>query len=120
MRFLLPNPDAPITVPYTAFKEQVAKDNVEAIYSRGESIEGRFATAGDLAAARTRKPRRRTDAKPTRSRAPAKTFTTTLPAFVDPGLEAFLIDHGVEISAEPIQRAAARWRRCCSASARRS
>jgi cell division protease FtsH len=30
-------------------------------------------------------------------------FTTTLPSFVDPGLEAFLIGHGVEISAKPIQ-----------------
>ena len=35
---------------------------------------------------------------------PTTTFTTTLPAFVDPGLEAFLIEHKVEISAEPIQR----------------
>jgi cell division protease FtsH len=30
-------------------------------------------------------------------------FTTTLPSFVDPGLEAFLIENGVEISAKPIQ-----------------
>src|SRR5262249_25667891 len=30
-------------------------------------------------------------------------FTTTLPSFVDPGLEAFLIGHGVEISAKPMQ-----------------
>jgi cell division protease FtsH len=30
-------------------------------------------------------------------------FTTTVPSFVDPGLEAFLIDHRVEISAKPIQ-----------------
>ena len=33
----------------------------------------------------------------------ASNFTTTLPAFVDPGLEDFLIEHGVEISAVPIQ-----------------
>src|SRR5207237_640469 len=42
-RFLFPNPDAPITVPYTAFKEEAAKGNVKAIYSKGASIEGRFA-----------------------------------------------------------------------------
>jgi cell division protease FtsH len=30
-------------------------------------------------------------------------FTTTLPAFVGPGLESFLIDHHVEIRAVPIQ-----------------
>jgi cell division protease FtsH len=33
-----------------------------------------------------------------------RNFTTTLPAFVDPGLEGFLIQHHVEISAEPIQQ----------------
>src|SRR5690606_13805474 len=33
----------------------------------------------------------------------AREFTTTLPTFVDPGLEKFLIANGVEISAEPIQ-----------------
>src|SRR5690606_13943870 len=32
-----------------------------------------------------------------------QSFTTTLPSFVDPGLEEFLISHGVEISAEPIE-----------------
>src|SRR5690606_41326933 len=31
------------------------------------------------------------------------TFTATLPSFVDPGLENLLIEHGVEISAEPIR-----------------
>jgi cell division protease FtsH len=34
----------------------------------------------------------------------AITFVSTLPAFVDPGLEAFLINNGVEISAKPIQQ----------------
>ena len=34
-------------------------------------------------------------------------FTTELPAFVDPGLEQFLIDHGVEISAVPIREGSA-------------
>ena len=34
----------------------------------------------------------------------ATRFTSTLPSFVEPGLEAFLIDHGVEISATPIQQ----------------
>src|SRR5436853_140569 len=42
MRLLFPGPDAPTAVPYTFFKEQVAKSNVEAIYGRGEIIEGRF------------------------------------------------------------------------------
>src|SRR3712207_6111527 len=42
MRLLFPSADAPITVPYTLFKEQVAKRNVEAIYSQGVSLTGRF------------------------------------------------------------------------------
>ena len=47
-----------------------------------------------------------------RPHAVAKTvsnFTTTLPTFVDPGLEKFLIDSGVEISAEPIDDGGNPW-----------
>ncbi|MGN6733987.1 MAG: ATP-dependent metallopeptidase FtsH/Yme1/Tma family protein, partial [Candidatus Binatia bacterium] len=44
VRFLVPGPEAPITVPYTFFKEEVAKHNVKSIYSQGESITGRFAS----------------------------------------------------------------------------
>src|SRR4249919_2728791 len=42
MRYLLPSPDAPVTVPYTFFKKEVANRNVEAIHSQGEIITGRF------------------------------------------------------------------------------
>ena len=109
MRLFFPGADT-ITVPYTAFKEQVAKRNVESIYSQGESIEGRFA------APVTWPPEKHGKAgeEQTAEREPigfpvllaprtASNFTTTLPAFVDPGLEEFLIAHGVEISAVPIQ-----------------
>src|SRR5690242_16562924 len=41
-RFMVPSPEAPVTVPYTLFKDEVAKGNVEAIYSQGDSISGRF------------------------------------------------------------------------------
>ena len=40
--YLFPASDSPITIPYTVFKQQVMQDNVESIYSQGESIEGRF------------------------------------------------------------------------------
>src|SRR5690349_17397755 len=43
--FLFPNKDAPITVPYTVFRQEVAKGNVTSIYSRNTSIEGRFKAA---------------------------------------------------------------------------
>src|SRR5690606_31127637 len=93
-------PDS-VTVPYTVFKAEVQKRNVASIYSQGSSIEGRFRSAV------TWPPEGERPAGPPRGRAqPAKTsdtFTTELPAFVDPGLEAFLIEHDVEISAVPIR-----------------
>ncbi len=110
-RLLFPPADAPLVVPYTLFKEEVAKRNVQAIYSRGETLTGRFdspvtfpppETSGATPDAASPKkadrvlPRR----GPPRT---ASTFETTLPAFVGPELEQFLIDHGVEISAEPIE-----------------
>ena len=94
IRALFPSVEA-IKVPYTLFKVEVAKGNVEKIYSRGERITGRFERAVTYPAA----PDTVTGAKP-RS---ITTFSTTLPAFVDPGLEAMLINNGTEISAEPIE-----------------
>ncbi|MCW5658707.1 MAG: ATP-dependent zinc metalloprotease FtsH [Burkholderiaceae bacterium] len=107
MRALFPDADAPVTVPYTVFKEQVAKGNVKAIYSQGVSIEGKFTTPvpwppANGQAARDDTPLWRAPAASQPSQ-PAATFNTTLPAFVDEGLERFLIDHQVEISAVPIR-----------------
>jgi cell division protease FtsH len=102
MRYLFPQPGEPVTIPYTAFKEQTAAGNVASIYSRGTSIEGRFKKAV------TWPPASEANApQPGNAPQPAPrttdTFTTELPAFVDPGLESFLIDHGVEIRAVPIR-----------------
>jgi len=114
---LVPSGEESVTVPYTLFKEEVRKGNVEAIYSRGDTITGRFKTAvtypppADTGAApKDESPaaaRRRTAARgePTTARA----FATTLPTFVDPGLEAFLIEHQVEISAKPIEEGGSLW-----------
>jgi cell division protease FtsH len=98
-----PGAEAPVTVPYTLFKEEVGKGNVKAIYSRGETVTGRFAMpvtyppAGEKSAAPGSEPQT------------ASHFMTTLPSFVGPGLEAFLIDHRVEISAKPIQEGGSPW-----------
>jgi cell division protease FtsH len=110
MRVLMPGPDAAVTVPYTTFKEQVEAGNVEAIYSKGASIEGRFAQPvtwppPDRAAAEAQRASEGPLGSlmgPPEPRA-AETFMTTLPAFVDAGLESFLISKNVEISAIPIQ-----------------
>ena len=106
MRALLPTAADPITVPYTVFKDQVAKENVQAIYSRGTSIEGRFKSPftwppqGEPNPAQVGKPPAPLKVEQPRT---SELFTTELPAFVDPGLEKFMVDHKVEISAVPIR-----------------
>ncbi|HEY8555416.1 MAG TPA: ATP-dependent zinc metalloprotease FtsH [Burkholderiales bacterium] len=102
--FLFPAADRPITIPYTEFKQQVARGNVEAIYSRGDSIEGSFKEPV------TWPPQRETPARaPGAEPRSSRNFETTLPTFIDPGLEQLLIDHGVEIRAEPIQTDGGLW-----------
>jgi cell division protease FtsH len=94
MRYFFPGANAPVKVPYTLFKQEITRQNVRDIYSRGESLTGHFRTAVTYRSPRDSaaglKPRQVT------------AFATTLPAFVDPGLEALLIQNGAQISAEPI------------------
>lgn len=127
VRFLMPSPEAPVTVPYTFFKEQVAKRNVESIYSRGDSITGRFKnaitypppeqksappsaqspTAEKETPAPSTEPQTKNDRGVLARDAPrtSRNFTTTLPTFVGPDLESFLINNGVEISAKATEEA---------------
>jgi cell division protease FtsH len=117
VRLLLPSPDAPLTVPYTLFKEEVSKGNVAAIYSRGEIITGRFETpvtyppAEEKSAEPSGESQKVSErgAPPRAASKTASNFTTTLPSFVAPALEAFLIENGVEISAEPIEEGGSPW-----------
>jgi cell division protease FtsH len=95
MRYFFPSANAPAKVPYTLFKEQVTKRNVRDIYSRGESLTGHFRDAVPY-----RSPR---DSAAGQQPKPVTAFSTTLPAFVDPGLENLLIENGTQISAEPIE-----------------
>lgn len=105
--------DEPLMVPYTAFKAEAAKGNVESIYSQDEGIEGRFKTlvtwppAAQADAAQGAPAANPASAASPARRAPAPrtsdTFATILPAFVCPDLEAFLIERDVEISAIPIR-----------------
>src|SRR5262245_48744797 len=106
VRFLIPSASAPVAVPYTLFKEEVHKDNVKAIYSQGVTITGKFSSpvtyppsppASEPTAASNGESKKITN------------FKTILPTFVDPGLEAFLIEHKVEISAEPIEQGGNPW-----------
>src|SRR6188768_1592232 len=84
VRLLFPGGETTVKVPYTLFKEEVTKGNVERIYSRGVSLTGRFDTPV------TYTPFSADTASRAEPRA-VTAFATTLPAFVDPGLEALLI-----------------------------
>jgi cell division protease FtsH len=104
VRLLFPGPEAPVEIPYTFFKEEVRAGNVEAIYSQGDTVEGRFEDPV------TYPPKGEAGSEPgSEPSRTSETFTTVLPSFVDPGLEELLIDNGVEISAEPIQEGGSWW-----------
>jgi cell division protease FtsH len=93
------------------FREQVAADNVSAIYSRGTTIEGRFKaevtwpTPDQVKRATAQKqPRTALDRELLPAPRASLQFDTELPTFFDRNLEAFLIQHNVEIRAVPIQK----------------
>jgi len=93
---LFPANQGPEPISYTVFRAELAKDNVEAIHTQGESIEGKF-----------KEPIRWTpptvEGEPASQPRNIENFTTILPLFVDPGLETELIEQGVDIRATPIQ-----------------
>jgi cell division protease FtsH len=74
------------TIPYTAFKQQVAADNVITISATGDDIQGQ-----------TKKP-----VSAPGSSTSSTNFTTTRPTFADTGLETLLEDHKVVINATPL------------------
>ncbi len=103
----IPGPEEPLTIPYTVFKQEVGRGNVKTIHTRGEAVTGRFAEPVTYPPEPKNLPdKTKTEPGPDNHATPPQTrshFTTILPSFVDQGLEAFLIEHGVEISAKPIQ-----------------
>lgn len=84
-------------VPYTVFKEEVLKHNVKEIYSKGPSLTGNFVNSVNLPVVETNA------LKTDTTYVKVLHFTTELPSFIDPGLEALLIENGVTIRAEPIK-----------------
>jgi cell division protease FtsH len=104
-RFMVPPADAPLAIPYTVFKAQVESRNVAEIYAQGATVEGAFVMPltyppeDEARSESADRPGRAERVEPRTS----TTFTTTVPAFVDPGLESLLIANGVEISAVPIR-----------------
>lgn len=89
--------EVPVSVPYTLFKAEVARGNVEEVYGKGESISGTF-----IAPVTWPKDTVRSQSLGEAAAAEVKHFITVLPAFADTRLEELLLEHDVEISAEPI------------------
>jgi len=87
-----PGAEKPTNVPYTLFKNEVERNNVRAIYTKGEIISGKFIQPVSY----------KSPSDSAKTQKAVATFTTILPSFVDNGLESLLISHGVEILAEPI------------------
>ena len=101
VRFLFPGPEAPSS-PYTFFKEEVRAGNVEAIYSQGDTVEGRFEEPV------TTRPRRGGSSPTRRLRAPPRPSPPCFRPSLTPAGGA-LDRNGVEISAEPIQEGGGLW-----------
>ncbi len=102
-RYMVPPTDEPVAVPYTVFKSEVAAGNVAAIYARGADVEGRFVEPVTYPSEGNAAPPASGDRTEPDLPRTSTQFTTTVPAFVDPGLEALLVSHGVEIRAVPIR-----------------
>src|SRR5690554_3470464 len=71
VHLFFPGPDDPVKVPYTLFKQEAARGNVERIYSRGERLTGRFRTPVPYPATQ--------DTAATEPQRDVTDFTTTLP-----------------------------------------
>src|SRR5690606_6078923 len=94
----MPGPDKPVIIPYTLFKTQIEQGNVKAVYTRGETITGRFQDTVTYA------PPNVLELENPVQPVEIENFSTILPSFLDPGLERLLLENEVEILAEPIQQ----------------
>ena len=96
VNLFFPGPRGPEPISYTVFRAELARDNVEAIHTQGEAIEGKFKSPVQWTPPAA-------EGQPAPEARSIENFTTILPLFVDPGLETELIKRGVDIRATPIQ-----------------
>lgn len=99
-KYFFPGPEATVKIPYSLFRQQVEKGNVAEIFATGLSVNGSFEekitipppdkSGSDSA-----------DVRASRKPVEAKNFSTELPAFLDEGLEALLMEKGVTVRALP-------------------
>src|SRR2546421_9450518 len=83
-----------VDVSYTFFKQQVEADNVAQISTRADTIQGTFRQSVAY------------QPDPTVAAKTVGDFSTVIPAFADPGLEALLAAHGGTINARPLDQPA--------------
>ncbi len=93
-----PGQERPEPISYTVFRTELAKDNVQAIHTQGDAIEGKFKSPVQWTPPAV-------EGQPAPKTRSIENFTTLLPLFVDPGLETELVKRGVDIRAKPIQTA---------------
>ncbi len=96
VNLFFPSPAAPIEVPYNVFRQQVEAGNVVSVATRADVVQGIFdepvtiPLPEDVAVA---------DMEPRT----VERFSTTLPSFLEPGLETLLLENDVQINAETLQ-----------------
>ena len=99
-RYFFPGPEAAVKIPYTLFRQEAGRGNVDEIFAQGLSISGKFKKPVAVPqASEGAGPKIPGSNKPVE----ARNFTTELPAFIDPGLEKLLVDNGVVIRAQPLE-----------------
>lgn len=96
MKYVFPDEGARPAIPFTVFKEEVARGNVKFIHGKGDLINGRFIKEV------TYTPPVVDNAKKAAPALHVTEFTTIVPSFADPGLEELLHAHQVEILVDPI------------------
>lgn len=99
-KYFFPGSEARVKIPYTLFREEVKKGNVEEIFATGLSVTGKFENTVTLPAPAEDEENEGGNLLTKKKPAEVKNFTTELPAFMDSGLETLLIDNGVVIRAE--------------------
>jgi len=96
VNLFFPSPTAPVEVPYNVFRQQAEAGNIVSVATKADTMYGDFETPITLPLPPDVDP---ADAEPVL----IERFSTTLPSFLDPGLETLLIENGVEINAESLQ-----------------
>ncbi len=93
---LIGKPEVQVTIPYSLFRAEVTKGNVQQVYSHGDIITGRFK---EPVAFEPEKAKGATASRPSRQ---VTSFRTALPIYVDHGLETLLLENSVEIDAKSV------------------